>query len=71
MLQLLYIIAHEIIVSDSVSEYTHGPWKVNGASRENEFQHMTLHHCSYIGLLYLQHILYSYNSKVMEKQNNR
>ncbi len=31
MLQLLYIIAHEIIVSNSVSEYTHGPWKISGA----------------------------------------
>ncbi len=29
VLQLLYIIAHEIIVSNSVSEYTHGPWKVS------------------------------------------
>ena len=26
VLQLLYIIAHEIMVSNSVSEYTHGPW---------------------------------------------
>ena len=31
VLQLLYIIAHEIIVSNSVSEYTHGPWKVSDA----------------------------------------
>ncbi len=27
----VYIIAHEIIVSNSVSEYTHGSWKVSGA----------------------------------------
>ncbi len=31
MLQLLYIIAHEMMVSNSISEYTHGSWKVNGA----------------------------------------
>ncbi len=31
VLQLLYIIAHEISTSNSVSEYTHGPWKVSGA----------------------------------------
>ena len=31
VLQLLYIIAHEIIISNSVSEYTHGPWKVSDA----------------------------------------
>ncbi len=31
VLQLLYIIAHEIIISNSISEYTHGPWKVSGA----------------------------------------
>ncbi len=31
VLQLLYIIAHEIIVTNSVSEYTHGPWKVSDA----------------------------------------
>ncbi len=31
VLQLLYIIAHEIIVSNSVSEYTHSPWKVSDA----------------------------------------
>ncbi len=28
VLQLLYIIAHEMMVSNLVSEYTHGPWKV-------------------------------------------
>ncbi len=33
VLQLLYIIAHEKIVSNSVSEYTHVPWKVSGACR--------------------------------------
>ncbi len=31
VLQLLNIIAHEIIVPNSVSEYTHGPWKVSDA----------------------------------------
>ncbi len=31
VLQLLYIIAHEKIVSNSVSEYSHGPWKVSDA----------------------------------------
>ncbi len=31
VLQLLYIIAHEIIVSNSVSKYTHGLWKVSDA----------------------------------------
>ncbi len=31
VLQLLYIVAHEIIVPYSVSEYTYGPWKVSGA----------------------------------------
>ena len=31
VLQLLYIVAHEIIASNSVSEYTHDPWKVSGA----------------------------------------
>ena len=30
VLQLLYIIAHEIIISFSVFEYTHDPWKVSG-----------------------------------------
>ena len=35
VLQLLYIIANESIVSNSVSEYTHGPWKVSDA----EFGH--------------------------------
>ena len=31
VLQLLYIIAHTMMVSNLVSEYTHGPWKVSGA----------------------------------------
>ena len=31
VLQLLYIIAHEMIVSNSISEYTHGLWKVSRA----------------------------------------
>ncbi len=31
VLQLLYIIAHEIIISNTVSEYTQGRWKVNDA----------------------------------------
>ncbi len=31
VLQLLYIIAHEIIIFNSVSEYTNGPWKFNDA----------------------------------------
>ncbi len=31
VLQLLYIIAHEITIYNSVSEYTHGPWKVSDA----------------------------------------
>ncbi len=30
VLQLLYIVAHEIIESNSVSENTHDPWKVSG-----------------------------------------
>ncbi len=43
VLQLLGIIAHEIIQSNSVSK--------------NQFQHLKLHHCSYLSLLNLQHIL--------------
>ncbi len=63
-LQLLYIIVHEMILSNSVSEYTYGLWKVSGAwhgkvtwSWENKFKHTKLHHCSYISQLNLQHTL--------------
>ena len=35
VLQLLYIIAHEMIVSNSVSEYTHNPWKVSDHEKIN------------------------------------
>ncbi len=31
VLQLLHIIAHEIMVCYSVSEYSHDQWKVSGA----------------------------------------
>ncbi len=33
VLQLLYTIAHEMMVSDSVFQYTHGSWKVSGACK--------------------------------------
>ena len=42
------IIAHEMMVSNSVSEYTHGPWKVSGAHETAPL---------FLYLLNLQHIL--------------